>query len=474
MPTTTRGFHVIRWIETHCIHTQGQWIGQPFRLMDWQKQILLDLFELEPDGRRRYRWALVGIPKKNGKTELAAALAAYFLIADGEPSPLVVCAAASEDQADLVFGAVRTMCELSPTLSAITERYEREILVPSIPGARLRRLSAVAGANDGMNCSAVFLDELHEFGEGKGRAVWNVLTNSTGARRQPMVFETTTAGFDPDTVCFEQYQHLRAIESGEIEDRRYFGRWVEAPAGADYKDPATWKAANPSYGVTVHEEFFEDQLSKKSENTFRRYFLNQWTESEETWIAPAEWDACVGDVTTDRDAGYIGVDIGQIHDTSAVVTVAFVDGVLHVIDVKIWEPQPGKPIAISEVEAYVFAQAEKLRIREIVYDPWRFTRSSEAILERGLQAVEIKYSQMGEASTTLYDLVREGKLVHAGDLQLRAHVLAAVGVETGSGYKIEKRKSGKKPVDGAVALAMATLRAVKDEGGGDMPFVEVY
>lgn len=135
-------------------------------------------------------------------------------------------------------------------------------------------------------------------------------------------------------------------------------------------------------------------------------------------------------------------------------------------------PTAARPIAISDVEAYVFAQAEKYRISEVVYDPWRFTRSSETIMDRGLQAVEIRYSQMGEASTNLYGLVRENKLVHNGDPGLRAHVLAAVGVETGSGYRIEKRKSGKKPVDAAVALAMAALRAVVDEGG-DEPFVWV-
>jgi hypothetical protein len=133
-----RGYRIIRCVEANCVHTQGEWIGRPFRLLSWQKRWLLELFELAPTGLRRYRWALLETAKKAGKTELAAALAVYLLIGDEEPAPLGACAAASEEQGDLVFGAAKTMCKMSPTLSMVTDVYHREILVPSIPGAMLR------------------------------------------------------------------------------------------------------------------------------------------------------------------------------------------------------------------------------------------------------------------------------------------------------------------------------------------------
>src|SRR3990167_7772629 len=120
----TKGFHVIRWIEANCVFTNGEWIGKPFRFLPWQREVILGLFEVGDDGLRRYRWAYISVPKKNGKTEMAAALGLYFLIGDEEPSPLVVCSAASDDQADLVYGAAKTMCELSPTLRQITEPYQ--------------------------------------------------------------------------------------------------------------------------------------------------------------------------------------------------------------------------------------------------------------------------------------------------------------------------------------------------------------
>src|SRR6266545_1851223 len=101
----TQGKKVCQWIEAYCVFTDAEWIGQPFQFQPWQRRLVYELFEANEDGTRRYRWALVGVPKKNGKTTLAAAFALYLLIGDEEPSPLVACAAASEEQADLVFGA---------------------------------------------------------------------------------------------------------------------------------------------------------------------------------------------------------------------------------------------------------------------------------------------------------------------------------------------------------------------------------
>ena len=189
----SQGARVCRFIEQYCCFTNGEWIGRPFRLQPWQRRIIYELFEVGDDDVRRYRWALVGVPKKNGKTELAAALALYFLLGDDEPSPLVVCAAASDEQADLVYGAAKTMVTMSPTLSQICTPFDKEILVPSKPGAKLQRVAAVAGTNDGKNIHAVICDELHEWQGDKGEKVWNVLTNGTGARPIRVFFFRSSA-----------------------------------------------------------------------------------------------------------------------------------------------------------------------------------------------------------------------------------------------------------------------------------------
>lgn len=474
LPRKTKGFEVIQWIEAHCVHTQGAWIGKPFRLFDWQERLLLELFTVRADGSRQYRWALAGVAKNQGKTELAAAVGLFMLIGDGEPSPLVVCAAASDDQADLVFGAARTMCERSPTLSLITECFDKEILVPSIPGARLRRVAAVAGTNDGQNISCVICDELHEWAGERGRAVWTVLTNATGARRQPLVLQITTAGFDQDTVCFEQYEYGRAVQSGEVDDSRYLFHWIEAPADADFRDPKVWEAANPSFGITVQPDFYADQLTKKPEATFRRYFLNQWTEAEDGWISAEAWDACLGDVAIPEDAAtYVGVDIGTKKASTAIVAAALVDGTLHVRAL-IRVPTPSSPVVIADARADVGKLADELQVAEVVYDPYKFQESAEILTERGLTLVEYPQSdsRMAPASEMLFELIRERRLVHDGDPELRRQILAAVPSETERGVRISKRKSRKR-IDAAVALAMAADRALHGEQQAPI-FCEIY
>lgn len=468
--------YVARWIEAHCRLTSGSMAGRPFVLLDWQRALIEELFVVDgATGLRRHRWAYVSTAKKSGKTELAAAVALYLLIGDEEPDALVVCAAAAEDQADLVFGAAKTMCDTSPTLSQITERYDREILVPSAPGgARLRRVAASSGVLDGMNLHGVICDELHEFAGTKGRATWDVLTNGIVARAQPMVFQITTAGWDTDTVCYEQYSHGKGIEGGEVVDPAFFFRCHEAAKGADHRDPEAWKAANPSYGITVHEHAYQDLLSKKSENVFRRYYLNQWTESEEAWISAAEWDACAGEPEIGADTPvYVGVDFGRTRDSSAAVTVALIDTMLHVRS-RIWTPRPGQPVKVLDVERHVSHQAERHHVMELVFDRYQFLEAAERLEEEGLQAVvfEQNDTRMAEASTTLFNLIRDGRVVHDGDPQLRAHVLAARGVETPSGFRIQKRKVGPKPIDACVALAMAAQRAIADPGPAEV-FIEV-
>lgn len=411
------------------------------------------------------------MPKKNGKTELAAALALYFLIGDGEPAPLVVCAAASDDQADLVFGACKIMAEHSPTLSLICETFDREILVPSIPGAKLKRVAAASGTNDGQNIHAVILDELHEWTGTKGEAVWNVLTNAAGAREQPIVLQITTAGFDRKTICYRQYEYGKAVATGEKVDRRFLFHWIEAEAEADYTDPATWEAANPSYGVTVGAEFFEDQVTKKLPNVFIRYFLNRWTSSQTRWLSIEAWDACDGAPDIPEGSSVVlGIDGGAKRDTTSVAMVRWdpATRTVHVIS-KVWEPPgDGEPIDPSGPENYVRDLCKRYHVLEADFDPQLFFRSAQLLAEEGLPMVEFPqtHARMCPASQALYDIVQEGRLRHGGDAILRAHADAAVARETGRGWRLDKEKASDH-IDAMVALAMAAFRA--QELGANAP-----
>ena len=474
----SRGFEVIGWIETHCVFTQGEWIGQPFRLLPWQKRLILELFSLRADGRRVYRWAYISVPKKNGKTEILAAIGLYLLIGDGEPSPNIAVAAASEKQADLVFGAAKKMCELSPTLRAICQPFASEIHVPTIPGAVLRRLAAEGGTNDGPSYSAVLLDELHEWRGSKGEDVWNILTNSTGARRQPLVVQITTAGYDLDTICGRQYLTGQAVARGEIEDPAYLFWVVEAPVGCDHRDPRVWEAANPSFGVTVQAEFYEDQLLRKSEGVFRRYFLNQWTETEELAMPAGAWADCQSPLELDRRKPlYVGIDFAQTRDSTAVVRAQAI-GDRIVMRSRIWSnPWPATDkrrdswVIDHEQVANHLRELSRLypkgaaaddRDRLITgpamfYDPARFELVAQTLRAEGLNMV--RYDQtdlrMVPCAETFRELVVSGRLAHDGDQTVSAHVAAIRMVERPrGGWRIGKFPG--RHNDAAVAAAIAT------------------
>lgn len=480
-PRRTRGFHVIRWIETHCVFTNGEWIGKPFRLQTWQKLLILALFELDPaTGLRLYRWALIGVPKKNGKTELAAALALYFLIGDGEPAPLIVCAAASDDQADLVYSAARTMCELSPTLRLVTEVFDSEIQVPSIPGAKLKRVAAASGTNDGQNIHVVICDELHEWVGTKGENVWTVLTNGTGARRQPLVLQITTAGYDLTTVLGRQYEWARTGA-----DPAYFFHWSQAPDDCDHRDPAMWAKANPSFGVTIQAAFLEDQLTKKPESVFRRYFLNQWVATEDSWLPTGAWRNCRSDLELERGRPtWVGIDYAPRRDSTAVVTGQRVGRDI-VVRARVWSNpfRPGTPehdgwtTNMDEIANYLRELREQYPVRTshddpehrggpmFVYDPHQFRDKAKELALEGLLMVEFPQTnpRLVPASALLHEQIMQRRIAHDGDPVLARHVGNVVKLDTDRGWRMGKPKGSPKHIDAAMALCFLVDHAHEPE-----------
>ena len=465
----TSGPRVIQWIETHCVFTAGRWRGQPFVLLPWQKRLILELFEVDETNRRRYRWALVGVPKKNGKTELAAALGLYFLLADGEPSPLVVCAASTKEQANLVFGAAKAMCELSPTLSKFTETYRDQIESTTPMGGLLKRVAAVDGANDGLNISAVICDELHEWSGEKGESVWTVLTNGTGAREQPMVLQITTAGYDRTSLCYREYERCLEIQRGESDRRNYYFHWAHAPEGRDPTDPETWRLANPSYGVTVQEDFFRDQFDTKPLFVFERYFLNRWTESSEAWLPHDAWDLCFDpDATIPKGAPiWLGIDIGIKRDTTALVKLWQRDDGKIVPEATVFTPPKDGQLEFSMIEAAIRDIAGEYHLYGGVYDPWRFDRSAEQLRSEGLIMDEhpMNNERMHPASARLYDLIISGKIAHNGDPVLASHVRAGAIKETERGWRLTKNHEAQAN-DALIAMCIAMTKFHVEAVGG--------
>jgi len=276
-------------------HTSGPFGRQPFNLRPWQQRIIASIFKTRKDGLRIYRTCLLMLPRKNGKTELAAAIAIYCLLFDGEIGGEIYCAAADLEQASKVFDAMIAMIENDPELDAQVEiiRSQKRI-VHRASGSFCRAVSGEAFNKHGFNASVVIYDELHV---APNRDLWDVLATSMGARAQPLLIAISTAGYDRHSILWELYDHAKKVLETPALDPTFLPILFEAPIGADWTDEKVWHQANPALGDFRSLEELRTFAARAiqipaQEMTFRRLYLNQWTESAERWVPLAAWDAC--------------------------------------------------------------------------------------------------------------------------------------------------------------------------------------
>jgi len=457
----------IRFIEGALRHTMDRFAGQPFLLRDWQQEFIRELFR-EVAGIRVYTRGLLGVPKGSGKSALASALGLHGLVADGVYSPEVYAVAGDKYQARIVFDVAKTMVEFSPNLVRDLKLYRDAIEDPNTGGV-FRVLSADAPLKHGLRPSRVIFDEVHVQ---PNRELWDTLEAGLVKRYDAMMIGITTAGWDEDSLLGDLCR-----EGAKGEDPRYLYRWFGLPTDSrmDPFSEEAWAIANPALGDFLPVEGLRDMARRLPESVFRRLHLNQWVASEQGWIKPSEWDALRGKVAIPDGATVVlGVDAGIKHDSTCVVTGWLNDKGKLIADFRLWEPEDrdDEVLDLGLVEAHIRDQAKRYDVREVAYDPYFFTRSAQILEDEGLPMVEFSQSNelMVKASGTLFDLIRTGRLTHAGDKQARKQVLAAVVKETERGWRISKAAS-KKKIDAGVALAMAAWRLAGQ--GEEQPWVMV-
>lgn len=290
----TQAVRAVRLIN-QLTHTKGPFAGQPFNLRPWQRSIIRKLFKTRQDGRRQYRTCLLMLPRKNGKSELCAALAIYFLLFDGEIGAEVYSAASDKDQAALVFNVAAQMIRNDAELEAQVEIIDsQKRIVHRKSGSFYRAISAEAYSKHGFNPSVVIYDELHA---AQNRELWDVLSSGQGARAQPLMMAITTAGYDRHSILWELYTHAKKVLENPELDPTFLPLIFETPIEADWTDERVWKKANPALGDfrSLEEMRIACARAKEipaQENVFRRLYLNQWTEQASRWISMPAWDAC--------------------------------------------------------------------------------------------------------------------------------------------------------------------------------------
>lgn len=507
------GPRVTRFIERHCVHGEGDYFGRPFLLRHWQKRIINRLYELRYDERsgrwrRRYRRALLGLPSGSGKTELLAAIGVYMLVSGEHVSPLIPVAAASKEQANLIFGAAKIMCEESRTLSRYTETGVDAITLRGKPG-RMYRVAAADGTNEGQRPSTFLADEFHEWSESKN--TYAVISKGTAKRADSLQIAITTAGYDLDTLCGRQYEYGKRVNAGEINDPTFLMVWFEAPEDADPDDPNVWLAAHPAAGDFLPLEALEEKRRELPDSLFRRYFLNQWTAAATSWLPAGSWARCrlegVPTPAAWREARaqegeaerteyyrreirerlvaagfdltlplFVGWDASTKYDSTAIVVVqkritlgdddALEERLLTLS--RVWErpaDRDGRPIEdwllpIEDVKAYLWALAAVATIGSVQFDPAFISWEADKLLSAGLPMREFPQNgvRMALASQALYESVVSGRLGHNGDPVLSRHIAAAVAKQqrTGSAAWRLVKGDARRKMDATIALAMAT------------------
>jgi len=476
-------------------HTKGAFAGQPFALRPLQRRMLEQLFRTGPDGRRVYRQCLLMLPRKNGKTELAAALAIYFLLFDGEISAEVYSAAADKDQAALVFHVAAQMIRNDPELLAQCELVDsQKRIVHRASGSFYRAISAEAYSKHGFNASAVIYDELHA---APTRELWDVLTTSQGARSQPLTLAIATAGYDRHSILWELYAHAVKVRETPSLDPSFLPILYDAPIDADWTDERVWHQANPALGDFRSLEEMRIACARAQEipaqeNTFRRLYLNQWTEQAARWISMTAWDACrAAAFDRARLRGrrcYVGMDLSSTTDLTAIVAV-FPDDAGPGFDVLAqffvpadnmaervrrdrvpydqWAREgwlvatPGNVIDYEYVRQTLRAWRTEFDVREIAFDKWNAIDLVTRLKEQdGFTCVQIDqgFAALSGPTKSLEAAVRSRTLRHDGHPVLRWNLSNIVVDQDAMGnLKISKKVSTER-IDGASALVNAIHR----------------
>lgn len=476
-------------------HTKGPSAGDSFKLRPWQRDIVRRLFKVRKDGLRQYRTMLLMLPRKNGKSEICAALAIYFLMLDGEIGAEVYSAAADRDQAALVFNVAAQMIRNDAQLSAECDILDsQKRIVHKKTGSVYRAISAEAYSKHGFNASAVIYDELHA---APNRELWDVLSTSQGARSQPIMIAISTAGYDRHSILYELYTHAKRVQENPTIDPTFLPIIYEAPIDADWDDEAVWRASNPALDdFRSLEEMRAAAVRARSipaqQNAFRRLYLNQWTEQSERWLDMATWDTCAGQIDREDLRGrpcYAGMDLGSTKDITALVLVFPDDGRYDVLPF-FWIPEdnirqrvqrdrvpydewvkagamrttPGNVCDYDAIRECIRELAEEFDIREIGYDRWGATQLVTQLQGDGATCVPIGqgFSSLSGPTKELEKLVLSGSLQHGGHPVLR-WMAGNVAIEQDAAGNIKpSKKASTEKIDGIVALVMALDRATRN------------
>ena len=462
----TQGERVIEFVSSWC--TLGDsYLGQPFEVLPFQREIIEGIYRTDEDGRRIVRTAVVGLPRKNSKSILASALAVYGLIADpADSAPLVVAAAGDRQQARIVHDQIKRMILSSPELASVCE-VQRNVIRCSRNQGEARVVSADAGLQQGLNPSLVICDELHVL---KNSDLWDALTLGSATRNQPLTIGISTAGYNQESLLGRLYRYGRKVESGEIDDPSFYFYWAGPKDGEEFDpdDPEVWARFNPAWGYFINEEEFASAHKRTPTGPFVRFRLNGWTTTENSWLPAGVFEALASDRRLQPGERIVlGFDGAWMSDSTALVA-ATVDEPRHLELIRCWEKPDdqhaqGWRTPVHEVKQAIYDACEKFTVLELAADVWRWEETLQGLAEEGYPVVEFptgSVQRSTQATQALYDAITDSLISHDGSPQMLRHFKNARLHEDARGARLRKEsRSSVNKIDIAVATMIAHHRA---------------
>jgi phage terminase large subunit-like protein len=512
----------IDFIQECCTFTQGPKAREPFILEAWQRAIVANLFGWKrPDGTRRYRECLIFVPRKNGKSELAAALLIFVLFTDQEPGAQIYSAAAKRDQTKYIRDPVKRMIAREPELRNRADVFKYSVIVDD---RSYLAIAAEATTEHGGNTHMAVVDELHAQPD---RELVDVLETSMIGRPQPLLVYVTTSDYEREgSICNEKHAHAQLVCQNSQDpdvgvcDPEFLPVIYEATIDDDWMDPDVWAKANPNLGVSIEADRLAVKARKAKDtpaylNTFLRLHLNVRTEQACRLIMMDQWDACTGiaQPTPGPDAQanrwihqslqawkgrrcWAGLDLSTIKDLAALV-LCFPDEDDDTYDFLpfFWCPRDealrrekagvpymawaraglieltdGNSIDYRYIRARINELAGQYDIQEIAYDPYNASHLvTELTEEDGLNMVEMRQGMlsMGPPTKLLLRLLLERKLRHSGHKVLRWNASNVAGKTDHQENVMPSKKDSNEKIDGIVAMIMALGRASLRPGAAD-------
>lgn len=493
--------------------TKGEWARQPLALDGWQLTWIARLLcTLRRDGTRHYDETLLAVPKKNGKTELAASLVLWLWLETRTEAPEALVIAAVKEQASLAYGAMKQMVNQSPALRAtLNPRSDAIHAEAEDATGQIRVISAESIGKQGPSPSVVLVDEEHEIvTEDARRAVEAVTsTHARAARRNSLVIVTTTAGVEGDTICRDRWRRAETLLETPDREARMLPIIYAAPPEhhARWDDVAVAIACNPSYGVTFGLDELQDQLREAQRSPldrldYLRFRLNIWTPAGlNSWMDMEAWDACAAPegpealrLTGGRVFG--GLDLGLEHDLAAWSELTVGDEAI-ALSVTAWIPEqsiqrrnatdrrrydrwlegkwlrttPGAATDFKTIRRHIVRRVKALGILAVGFDHWQATEMAQALEDEGIELHDVRQSPtvLNSPTRSLYRAAVNGRLIHDGSPVMRAAVAAVALRLDGAGNCAPCKRTSTSRIDPVTASVCALDAAERSEP--DLPLM---